>query len=613
MRNRILWVIVSNLMVLSLLVACGTTSTSTSPATQTTQTSPAISTSQTTTAPVPSTTKTTSSVDTPKYGGTITYRLAADPTNFDSGTLRSSGALINTVYQQFLVLDWMRGPAGSNVTNLPSGGGSIEDSQGPQIAESWEMPSKGVWKLKIREGVHWQPVNSEAGRLMNGRLLTADDIVSGFNRLLNRDPKTPAPDSWILSGQPGVARTANITKTGPMEVTITTTQDFATAFMWIIQGAGFMRVYPPEVVAKYGTLSNWRNAVGTGPYILTDYVPGSQFLYQKNPTYWEKDPSGPGKGNQLPYADTLRELIIPDYSTTLAALRTGKLDLLTGVVLTDAQSLWQTTPSLRYMSYLNGSFGIGMRQDKKDKPYSDVRVRRALMMATDFESIKKNYYGGEAEVIAWPANSTTNFYEPLEKLTPAIQELYSYNPEKAKQLLKEAGYPNGFKVKIVVQSMPQRIDEMSIIKDMWSKIGVEVTLDLKETGAYATVTAAGNPFDEMLYRQQTSPFASHLYGSYYRGSAILNISHVNDPPGTVPYLEDLFQEQDRLVFIDMPKVYADIKLGNGYAMENAYVIPWPLPNQYNFWWPWLKNHYGAGTAYVKYGWIDQDLKESMGH
>ena len=347
--------------------------------------------------------------------------------------------------------------------------------------------------------------------------------------------------------------------------------------------------------------------------MLVDYVPSSQFLYQINPSYLEKDPAGPGKGNQLPYADTLRELIIPDYSTTLAALRTGKLDLQTGIVLTDAQNLWKTASKLQHTNYLNGSYGIGMRQDKKDKPYSDVRVRRALMMATDFESIKKDYYGGEAEIIAWPANSTTLFYEPLEKLPPAVQELYKYNPEKAKQLLKEAGYPNGFKVKLVVQNASQRIDEMSIIKDMWSKVGVDVTLDIKEPGIYAPLVAAGTPYEEMLFRLQTSPFLMHLYSSYTRGTAILNISHVNNPPGTDPYLEDLFQEEDKYLFVDMPRVYEAVKKTNLYAMEQAFVIPWPLPNQYNFWWPWLKNYYGAGTGLVRYSWVDRDMKKSMGY
>jgi len=115
----------------------------------------------------------------------------------------------------------------------------------------WKMPEIGVWVLQIRKGVKWQPVPSEAGRLMAGRELTADDIVSGFNRLFNRDTKTPAPDSWILFSQPTVARTATIEKTGPMEVTIRSPQEYMTAFSWLISGSGNYRIYPPDVVNKY--------------------------------------------------------------------------------------------------------------------------------------------------------------------------------------------------------------------------------------------------------------------------------------------------------------------------------------------------------------------------
>ena len=68
----------------------------------------------------------------------------------------------------------------------------------------------------------------------------------------------------------------------------------------------------------------WRNAVGTGPFILTDYLSGSAATLVKNPDYWATDPVGPGQGNQLPYIDGIQYLIIPDVSTRQAALRTGK-------------------------------------------------------------------------------------------------------------------------------------------------------------------------------------------------------------------------------------------------------------------------------------------------
>ncbi|MFC2038754.1 ABC transporter substrate-binding protein [Chloroflexota bacterium] len=553
----------------------------------------------------------------PQYGGTITYRIAADPLNFDSGTQPRGGAMLGTVYQVFMSGDWLRGPAGSGVTNFAASTGSMDDLFGPQIAESWEMPEKGVWILNIRQDVHWQPVDSEAGRIMGGRKLTADDIIGGFNYLLNRDTESPAPNSWAVVGTAKeVAKTATIEKTGEWQVTIRTPVEVMTAFVYLIGHSGFYRIYPLDVIHKYGSLGDWHNAVGTGPYMLVDYVPGSSMSYKKNPIYWEKDPAGPGKGNQLPYADALKELIIPDMSTTYAALRTGKLDFGTGVTLTDAESLWSKTPDLEYVKFSTGFYGLGMAQEKEENPYHDVRVRHALMMATDFDAIVEDYWGGEAEKINWPANPSLVFYEPFDELSPEIQELYVYNPEKAKELLSEAGYPDGFKVNLIVQNIANRVDEMSIIKDMWAKVDVEVVLNPKEAGDYSRYVGAGVPYDEMLYRVFSgSYYPQHLYQGFTRGPGILNISHLNNPPGTNPYLEDLFWEEDEYLFVDMDRVHEAVKKVNRYMMEGAYQIPFPIPNRFNFWWPWLKNNYGQGTefGFVRYSWLDRDLKKSMGY
>ena len=124
MNKRILWMAASCVMALSLLVAaCG-------PAAPTAPTTPAAPTAPTTpttpTAPAPTTEKPQQeavkpAADTPKYGGSVTYRLAADPTNFDSGTLRSGGALVGNVYQQYMGSDWLRGPAGSGIAFGRSG------------------------------------------------------------------------------------------------------------------------------------------------------------------------------------------------------------------------------------------------------------------------------------------------------------------------------------------------------------------------------------------------------------------------------------------------------------------------------------------------------------
>ncbi|MEK7353687.1 MAG: ABC transporter substrate-binding protein [Chloroflexota bacterium] len=614
MSKKILWLVVTWLMALSLVIAaCGPAAQPTAPTAPTTPTTPTTPATPTTpTAPAeekPQKETVAPAADVPKYGGTITYRLASDPTNFDSGTQRSGGALINTVYQQFVGSDWLRGPAGSDVTNYAAGGGSLEDSLGPQVAEGWQMPQQGVWILKIRQGVRWQPVKSEAGRLMAGRQVTADDIVSSFNRLFK------APENWIKYGQPQVWSSATIEKTGPWEVTVKTPVDYVTSFVWLIQGAGFERVYPPEVGAKYGDLANWRNAVGTGPYMLVDYVPGSQFLFEKNPAYWEKDPVGPGKGNQLPYPDTLRELIIPDLSTTYAALRTGKLDLQSDVPLIDAQSLFKTTPRIESLKYLSSApWGIAMKQDDPKKPFSNVKVRQALMLATNFEAIKRDYYAGEAEIEVWPVNKQmSSLYTPLSQMPDSVQALYKYNPEKAKQLLKDAGYPGGFKTSVVINSASERIDELSIFKDMWAKVGIDLTLDVRDTGVYNRIAGVVREWDDMLYRSVSGSFIFQMYHAPYRNPAILNPSRINNPPGADPYLEEIYNEMQKYIFIDMPKVYQAFKKVPPYVMEQAFVIPRPTPYSYNFWWPWLKNYYGQGAGLIRYGWVDQELKKSMGY
>lgn len=615
--RKLHWVVVSGLMVLSLvLAACGPAATTAQPTAPTPPTSPV-----TPTAPATPTTPTpqepqqkpqNSSAETPKYGGTLTYRISSDPVNFDSGINRMGGALLGTVYQQFISTDWARGPAGSKAIAALFVNGSFDDFGG-QVAESWSMPEIGVWKLQIRRGIHWQPVNSPAGQLMGGRELTADDIVDEFNRLLNKDGR--APSSWIFVGTgAAAAKAATIQKTGPWEVTMRTPVEYMTAYVYLIPGAGFYRVYPPGVVAKYGNMGDWHNSVGTGPFMLTDYVPGTQMLYQKNPLYWEKDPVGPGKGNQLPYVDTLRELIIPDLSTTLAAFRTGKLDLQAGVGLVDATGLWKTAPKAQYFRYLDNTWIIAMRQDKPGKPFSDVRVRQALMLASDLEQIKKFYYGGEAEIDVWPMNKDiTALYKPLNEMPPEVQDLYKYNPEKAKQLLKEAGYPNGFKTSIVCQTFAERIDELSLFKDMWAKVGIDLTIEPKETGAYAIYTSAGNPYEDMLYRSVGPSFTISLYMGNTRGPGIWNPSHVNDPPGSLPYMEDLFNQFNSNVFVNNSKLYELVKQQNTFLMAGAYSIPRPSPYLYNFWWPWLKNHYGQGPGFVRYAWIDPDLKKAMGH
>jgi len=81
--------------------------------------------------------------------------------------------------------------------------------------------------------------------------------------------------------------------------------------------------YPPEAVAAYGDLEDWRHAIGTGPWMLTDFVPDSSSTYKKNPSYWQKDPLRPEYS--MPYMDGYRVIVIPDTATAMSAIATHKI------------------------------------------------------------------------------------------------------------------------------------------------------------------------------------------------------------------------------------------------------------------------------------------------
>lgn len=316
---------------------------------------------------------------------------------------------------------------------------------------------------------------------------------------------------------------------------------------------------------------------------------------------------GPGKGNQLPYIDTVKLLIIPDVSTRLASMRTGKGDWVDAVESEDARSLIKTTPKLQYKQYLTLAPAMSMRVDKADLPFKDKRVRQALMLATDFEGLKNDLYGGQAEILAYPVlPAYEQAYIPLEKLPESVRTLFRYNPEKSKQLLAEAGYPKGFKTKMIVQNVSSEIDPAAVIKAMWAKVGVDVELQPREAAVYTAMPASA--VEEMWMGSAGMVYLpGYLAFSGFLGPN--NRSQVNDP-----VITKANEEISKYVLADMPKADRLFREAVPYILEQTYYIPRPSPYTYRFWQPWIKNYQGEQAPqlfWVKHIWIDQDLKQQM--
>jgi peptide/nickel transport system substrate-binding protein len=134
----------------------------------------------------------------------------------------------------------------------------------------------------------------------------------------------------------------------------------------IMEGA-VMRAFP--IIARewleQGDTQNWKNAVGTGPFMLTDFAEGSSLTLTRNPNYWGTDERHPQ--NQLPYIDTYKGVAIPDMATSVAALRTGKVDLITqtrgGLTWQYGASLTKTSPEIQQVWFPNPGFSMDMPCD----------------------------------------------------------------------------------------------------------------------------------------------------------------------------------------------------------------------------------------------------------
>lgn len=607
--RKLLWVVVSGLMVLSLLLAaCGPAATTT-PTTPTATTTPTVAPTTPTTPAAPAAQPAQKeavapAAGTPKYGGTYTEVVTIDPRGFDPLIVQTNSCPTLQVTQDTLLSgDWSKGPAGSRATDWLYGILGRTDLWSGQLAESWEIPSDQTIIYHIKKGIHW--MNKPP---VNGREMTADDLAwsiqsewttpnTNFDIFFKKEDRlisATATDKYTLSLKvPATAMGTNFLENSERE---------------------FMRA--PEITKQYGNQNDWRNMNTTGPVYIFDYVPGSIITFKKNPSYWETDPVGPGKGNQLPYIDTYVQLIIPDASTRLAAFRIGKIDTLKSVGWEDGADLMKRNPALQSVSVFTSPLFLNGRVDKPNLPFKDVRVRRALNMAVNKQDIVDNYYKGHAELFGYPFPPTpafSAFYTPLKDMPASVQEVFSYNPDKAKQLLADAGYPGGFKTKIVVSSLGTNIDYVAMIQAYLAKVGVDMQIDARDNTVYTTI-ANNRSNDEMIARTTTMfslPYMMHDMRADSSGDA----SYWEDAQSLAAY-----QTMMNTLGRDDSKWVKALRDAMPDMLDNAWGIFLPIPYNYNIWWPWVKNFHGeTSTGYarfnrnIRYLWIDQDLKKSMGH
>ena len=347
----------------------------------------------------------------------------------------------------------------------------------PGLAESWTISPDGLrYTFKLRHGVKFQ---SNAA-FKPTREFNADDVVFSYNRMLDH------AGAWYKVGsgydmfasfiEPALR---SVTKEGDDTVVMTLKMPSASLLNALsIQSVSVWSAEYAAAMEKAGTPGQLdQMPLGTGPFQLIQYTKDSTLRFRAFADFWGK---AGGMPERVAGVDNMVFSITPDPAVRLAKLRAGECQVARYPNAADLDSIRQTPGLTLQEATIASTSHLAMRTDHK--PFDDVRVRRALAMAIDLNSMVKAVYQGTG-------TPTAALIPPSLWGHNADVEPYPYDPAAAKTLLAEAGYPNGFTtdlwaIPVARAYMPNGRRAGEMIQADWAKIGVTAKIVTFEWGEY---------------------------------------------------------------------------------------------------------------------------------
>jgi ABC-type transport system substrate-binding protein len=369
---------------------------------------------------------------------TLKVRFYDDPAGFDPATIfRIENE--NIAFNIF-----------SGLTSYDSNSGAII----PDLAESWETKDNKTWVFKLRKGVQWQGGYGE---------FTSKDVLYTYNR--NIDKKTASPYATDL---------ANIeTMEAPDDYSVKVVLKKPDGnFLHVVANYHQGQIVKKEAIEAAGNQVKFK-PVGTGPYMLESVDVNSEIVLVRHPQYYK----GPAPIEKIVFP------IIKDESTSTIALQNGEIDVI--MRASKEENLDVLTKAGFKMNHVD-NYAINLRAFNMTNPIlADVRVRQALAYAVDFKAIAK------AVVPRLSMGTSSILMDWMDGYTDKAPK-YEYNPEKAKQLLAEAGYPNGFKMTQTNTSANGITDQLQLEQEYLKKVGVTLEFILVDTPTYNKVRNDGD-------------------------------------------------------------------------------------------------------------------------
>src|SRR6266403_1691618 len=485
--------------------------------------------------------------ETPRRGGVLLAAIAADAPSLDPHQEETFATLqlVAPCYSTLLQIDPYQYPK------------VIGD-----VATEWKIAADGLtYTFKLRQGI----------RFHDGSPLTAADVKATYEKIV-------FPPAGVRSIRKN-AYAAITSIEAPDPATVVFKLKFPSASLLVNLASPWNVIYPKKFLDQDPNYFK-SNVVGSGPFKFKSYTRGSTFEGERNPDYFVKD---------RPYLDGYKFFISTETSVRAAALRSGRawIEFRT-MPLAEVEAIRKTLGDKVVVqdTAATGLFGIAMNQTTK--PFTDIRVRKALTLGLDRYTASRVLYPlaslKDVGALMRPATEFAMSESELQKL-PGFGRDMEKNRAEAKRLLAEAGYPNGFKV--VLKNRNVRVpyvDFGTFVIQEWRKIGIEAEhrplesaswfADGRDTGNFELIVSPSFNFmddpDQFLERYTTRD--SNNWGRF-----------------SDPRIDDLFTRQARaLDSTERKKLINEIER---IVLGHVYYIP-------GIWWARSVVHWAKVKNYV---------------
>ncbi|MDR0518483.1 MAG: ABC transporter substrate-binding protein [Clostridiales Family XIII bacterium] len=409
----------------------------------------------------------------PTYGGTLNVWKQEFQNDFDPGA--DTRANQETLwYESLWAMDW-----GLNDSEkYPFTSEYITgDIMMGQLAESWEADyDKRTFTVKLREGVNFQDKEP-----YNGRPLVAADVKWSYDRLLGIGSGYTEPVQLMGTNWPEQLQ---------MIESIDTPDDATVVFNLRQENSnetGVNDLMIQEIMIaghEWDELTDeqkkdWHYAAGTGPFILDEYVLDNHMHFVKNENYYGYDERYPD--NKLPYVDEVNLTVIAESSNRLTQFVSGEIDFMSGTNPLNSSERAQLDASVNadkywYLNKNTGAIAIGLKQN--NEPFKDIRVRQALQMAINSAEIHSDYYKLSGDMNVMGLFNTSTDYSDVANWGQDVYDSYAvFDPDAAKKLLADAGYPDGFEFTTVIfGALDQNL--FTLAASYLAQIGVKMNIEV---------------------------------------------------------------------------------------------------------------------------------------